>query len=255
MISDKYFYLPIYSTGALKKIKIKQKLEKKKSDFQEIQIIETEKFGKCLIIDEIIQTSEKDHQLYDREILRLMDKKDKKILILGGGDGYVAEEIVRRNPKAKVIIIDLDVEVVNSCKKTLAQKVFDQPNINLYIGDAYFYLKAHSKEIKYKFDGIVCDLTDIPIGRRNKKEFESFFRKIIFYSHKVLKEKGWISIQSGASKTSNHYIDTVGIIKKILEKKFEKVFRSDIYIPSYGEKCAFLFGNKKAAIRKTTAKS
>ncbi len=244
MISDKYFYLPIYSTGALKKIKIKQKLEKKKSDFQEIQIIETEKFGKCLIIDEIIQTSEKDHQLYDREILRLLNKKDKNILILGGGDGYVAEEINHQSPKAKVIVIDLDVEVVNSCKKTLAQKVFDKPNVNLYIGDAYFYLKAHSKEIKHKFDGIVCDLTDVPIGRRNKKEFERFFQKIIFYSYKVLKEDGWIGIQAGASTTNGYYIDMVSIIRKILEKKFREIIRSDVYIPSYGEKCAFLFGKK-----------
>lgn len=226
------------------RVGINKILHNKKSDFQEILIADTIDFGRCLVIDGVMQTSETDHEAYDRELLKKLKKTDKRILVLGGGDGYVAEMALKANPKLNIKIVDLDIEVVKNCGKFLKQEIFKNPNVKLYIEDVFHYLVVTINKTNGKFDGIVCDLTDTPIGRRNKKAFEKFYSDIIKLSYKHLNVSGWMSIQAGASKNTSYYIDAVGIIHKLLKKYFTKVERLDISIPSYGEKCAFLFGEK-----------
>lgn len=244
MNSKRYLKLPIFCKDEVMEVEVKKNLFNCKSDFQEIMIAELEKFGKSLIIDGVMQCAESDHKIYDRELLKLFSHKDKKILILGGGDGFVAEEALRINPNLDVKIVDLDAEVVNSCKNFLGQKIFNNPKVQVYIEDVFYFLKITADKINGKINGIVCDLTDAPIGRHNKKEFENFYLDIVRLSFKKLSKGGWISVQAGASKNMPQYIDAVGIIRNILQKSFKKVQRSDVFIPSYGEDCAFLFGKK-----------
>ena len=237
--------LPIFSTGGKMKLKVKKVLENTKSDFQDILIVDTEKYGKCLIIDGDMQCADSDHEAYDNEMLKLLKKEDRNLLILGGGDGYVAKTALKKNKKLKVTLIDLDAEVINTCKNSLNGRAFNNKRLKLCIGDAFYFLEATSKEDRIKFDGIVCDLTDTPIGRKDKANFEKFYKTIILDSYKVLNPGGWISTQAGASKTNCNYIKANKIIKNILSKHFKEISQSDIFIPSYGEKWAFLFGRKK----------
>jgi spermidine synthase len=243
-MKEKFLELPIFSTGGKMKVAVNKIIDKTKSSFQDILIADSKEFGKCLIIDGVMQCAESDHETYDFELLKLLKKSDKKILVLGGGDGYVAEMILKLNPKAIVKIVDLDIEVVQSCQKKLGQKIFKDPRVRLYVGDAFHYLKFFNNRVNGKFDGIVCDLTDSPIGRRNKKDFSRFYREIITLSKGVLKKSGWMSIQAGASKTNKYYINAIEILGKIMKDNFSNVKKTDIYIPSYGESCAFLFGKK-----------
>jgi len=240
-----YLSLPVFSTGENMEVKIKKVLCRASSDFQDILVVDTEKYGKCLIIDGDMQCAETDHEIYDNEILKLLKKEDKKILILGGGDGYVAKTALRKNKKIRVVLVDLDAEVINSCKRSLNGRAFGSKRLKLCIGDAFYFLEANSKEKRNNFDGVVCDLTDAPIGRRDKTSFEKFYRAIISDSYKVLSSGGWISVQAGASKTGRGYLNAVGIIEKLLKKRFTDTLRSDVYVPSYKENWAFLFGIKQ----------
>ena len=232
--------LPIYSTGGEMDVEFNNILVEISSGFQEIAFVDTKKFGKCLVIDGVIQTAQTDHDIYDGEMLKKMKPSDCNILILGGGDGYIAERAIEENPNAHVDVIDLDVEVVKGCEQYLGQDVFGDKRVKLNIGDALHFMKMSKK----KYDGVVCDLTDAPIGRKEKTEFEKFFKEVIDLSAKCLKEGGWMSVQSGASAVSGNYIDAVSIVDGVLRKHFNDVERSDIHIPSYGESCAFLFGGK-----------
>jgi spermidine synthase len=236
--------LPIFSTGKMMQVKIKNILFEKESHFQKIVIADTEDFGKCLVLDDIMQCAEKDHDLYDKEMLSKLRKTDKNILILGGGDGYVAERALKLNPKLKVRMFELDAEVVFGSKEYLGQKVFDHKNLELYIGDALHYLKMSNGRDAEKFDGLVCDFTGEPITKEEKKKFESFYKQVIRLSKKVIKKGGWIAVQAGDSDVEEKYIDGAGILEDLLKKEFINVTRSDISIPSYGENDAFLFGEK-----------
>jgi len=236
-----FLNLPIFCNGDMMKIEINAVLHENQSDFQKIVIADTKEYGKCLIIDDVMQTAETDHEIYDREMLKPMKKTDKNILILGGGDGYVAQMALQKNHKINIDIIDLDVDVVKSAQKFLDQDVFDNKKVNLSIGDALHFLKVGDKI----YDGIACDLTDTPIGtKKEAMEFKKFFEKILTFSKNRLKSGGWVSVQGGASSTAESFIDEVAIIEKILQDNFTNITRRDVFIPSYGESCAFLFGKK-----------
>lgn len=239
--AEKVLKLPIYSTGDTIDVALNSIIVEISSGFQEIAFVDTKKFGKCLVIDGVIQTAQTDHDIYDGEMLKKMKPSDRNILILGGGDGYIAERAIAENPKVHVDIADLDVEVVKGCEQYLGQDIFGDKRVKLNIGDALHFMKMSDK----KYDGVVCDLTDAPIGRKEKAEFEKFFEEVIELSAKCLKKGGWMSIQSGASAVSSEYIDAVNIVGKILKKHFKNVERSDMHIPSYGESCAFLFGSQE----------
>jgi len=234
-----FLNLPIFCNGEVMKIKIRSILCETQSHFQKIVIADTKEFGKCLIIDGVMQTAETDHEVYDRELLKNLKKTDTNILILGGGDGYIAQMAVRENPDLTVDIVDLDSEVINAAKTFLGQKIFDNERVNLSMGDALHFLKTGDK----KYDGIVCDLTDTPIGtKKEADEFGNFFKQILALSKDRLKRGGWISVQSGASCTAESFTDDATIIEKILKKEqFGAILRSDVFIPSYGESCAFMF--------------
>lgn len=243
----KHIMIPIYSTGKNMRLEVKRYIAEIDSGFQKILFVDSFDFGKCLFIDGITQCSEKDHDLYDREILKLLDKKDKNILVLGGGDGYVAEMGVKINPKLNVRVIDLDVEVVKSCEKYLNQTIFKNKQVKLFIEDALHHLRVLIKKNKLKLDGIVFDLTDEPVRKKDKDakaSFVKFYEELIDISHKSLKKGGWLSMQAGASKVIPKYNNAAFALDKILRKKFKKVERTDIMIPSFGEKNAFLFARK-----------
>lgn len=227
------------------KVEVNKILYKAKSDFQEVLIADTVDYGRCLILDGIMQCAEKDHDIYDKEILKMLKKSDKNILILGGGDGYVAERALKVNPKLKVRIFELDAEVVHGSNKYLNQKIFYNKNVELYIGDALHYLKVSNGRDADKFDGLVCDFTGEPVIKHEKKKFENFYKQIIKLSKKVLKNGGWIAVQAGDSDVEKKYIDGASILEGLLKKEFKNVFRSDVSIPSYGENDAFLFGRKR----------
>lgn len=244
MIKKKYLELPIFSTGEKMKVEVNRILYKAKSDFQEVLIADTVDYGRCLILDGIMQCAEKDHDIYDKEILKMLKKSDKNILILGGGDGYVAERALRINPNVKIRMFELDVEVVKGSKKYLGQKIFDHKNVELYIGDALYYLTSLNGRDANKFDGIVCDFTGEPITKHEQKKFENFYTHIIKLSKKVLRKGGWIAVQAGDSDVEKKYIDGAKILEGLLKKEFKDITRSDILILSYGENDAFLFGEK-----------
>lgn len=238
------FIIPVYSTGKEMKIKTKNIIGKIKSNFQDILFLDTYDFGRCLIINGIMQTSEKDHEIYDQAILKPLRKKDRKILILGGGDSYVAEMALKINPNLEIKIIEMDKEVVTGCTNYLFQKVFNDKRVQLEIDDALNYLK-NTATGNEKFDGIVCDLTDEPVRKIDRNSFKIFYQETLRLSKDHLERDGWISLQGGASKVMSGYTDAASIIRKLLEKDFENIRQTDMLIPSFGENNVFIYGEKK----------
>jgi spermidine synthase len=237
--------MPIFATGEVVKIELKEKLYTQQSHFQNIDIVNTVDYGKCLIIDGIVQTSEFDHELYDKILLGKLTATDKHILILGGGDGYVAQMALTLHPNVRITIVDLDIEVINACRKYLEQNVFEDKRVKLVIGDAFHYMKTYKELHQEKFDGIVCDLTDNPVGGNgNEEKFFHFYAKMFEFAKNILKDSGWISVQAGSSVSVNEYIHSSKILSDLMINDFHNISRQDVMIPSFGEQCAFLFGEK-----------
>lgn len=228
------------SDGRLIRLKVKEVIYKGSSRSQEIAIYNTEEFGRCLFLDGIIQSSEKDHELYDEQLLKKLRPSDRNILILGGGDGFIAEKALKINPGINVTIVDLDEEVVNVCKRYLSQRVFNNPRVRVVIRDALDFVLNIKGEI---FDGIISDLTDFPVGYDNK--LRELFSKILSESRRILKEDGWISLYGGVKglidKEGQQVID---LLNNILKENFPTTDCYETLIPSFGEPCYFLYGLK-----------
>jgi len=150
------------SVGAGVCIKTLKRLYKETSDFQKVEIYETEKWGNMLVLDGVINTTEKDEFVYHEMISHvalLSHPKPKRVLIIGGGDGGTVREVLKHTQLEKVVMVEIDKTVIDASKRylpTLACKL-DDPKLELKIDDGIKYvMEAKDKS----FDVIIVDSTD-----------------------------------------------------------------------------------------------
>tara|TARA_R110001592_G_scaffold313343_1_gene588712 strand:- start:621 stop:1403 length:783 start_codon:yes stop_codon:yes gene_type:complete len=172
-------------------INLKKKLFFKKSNFQKIEVYETENFGKSLFLDDIEQFSEADEIEYHDTMTKVpmvIHGNPKKILIIGGGDGAIARECIKYNSIEKVDLCEIDEEVVFTCKKYFPQMAcsFEDPKVNLIIEDAKNFVKTTEN----KYDIILVDSTD-PINQATPLFKKDFYQDL----KKILKKDGVVSCQ------------------------------------------------------------
>ena len=100
--------------------KLKSRIFHKQSEFQKIEVYETENVGKSLFLDDIEQFSEVDEIEYHRTMTEApfsIHSKPNKILIIGGGDGAIARECLRYKSVESIDLCEIDEEVVSTCRE------------------------------------------------------------------------------------------------------------------------------------------
>ncbi|KAK6130297.1 hypothetical protein DH2020_035969 [Rehmannia glutinosa] len=131
------------------------------SQYQDIQLLDTKPFGKALVIDGKLQSAEIDEFIYHESLVHpalLNHPNPKTIFIMGGGEGSTAREILRHWAVEKVIMCDIDEEVVDFCKSHLVvnKDAFFDPRLELVINDA----RAELERREEVYDVIIGDLAD-----------------------------------------------------------------------------------------------
>lgn len=145
-------------------VKIKQSLYHDKSDFQTLDILETEGLGRLLLMDGLVMTTEKDEYFYHEMISHIpmiSHKSPKSVLVIGGADGGTVREVLRHNTVEKVVMCEIDGLAVDVCKKyfpTIACEL-DNPKLEICINDGVEFIKDKKSE----YDVILIDSTD-PLG-------------------------------------------------------------------------------------------
>jgi len=175
-------------------LKVKKIVHEEKSEYQDIKIIETDTYGTCLILDGIIQCTSRDEFSYQEMISFLplcSHPNPKKVLIVGGGDGGVAREVVKHPCVEEVHQVEIDERVVELSKKFLPNMAsgFENPKLKLTIGDGFEYMKNH----KNIFDVIITDSSD-PIGPAVTLFQESYYELMKY----ALREGGIVCSQGGS---------------------------------------------------------
>lgn len=212
----------------------KKKLYSGHSKYQHIEIIENDNFGRMMFLDSDLQIAENDAHLYNKSlVMPLVDRRNKleTVAILGGGDGGVLQETLLHDPK-KVVVVDIDEDVINVAKKYLrkiCQNAFNDKRAKLVIGDANKFL-----EKKQKFDAIIYDLTMHPEAFTIKDRalfLDSLFLKV----KKSLTKNGMISMQC----CSLYDKETRRLIRKSLKKHFNEIEFKETFIPSFCESWLF----------------
>lgn len=162
---------------------------------QKLLILDTPRFGKMLVLDNVIQTTEADEKYYHEPLAHcplLSHANPQKILIIGGGDGGLLKEAVK-HPVKSIDLVEIDKEVITLTKKYMpdfASDCWDDPRLKIYIEDGARFVKNTKK----KFDVILVDSPD-PIGPA-----KSLFKTGFYLDCKKILNPGGIVIrQTGSS--------------------------------------------------------
>ena len=167
-----------------KQYKITETLFQMQSRYQYIQVFKTMDFGNILIIDGDLQLTERDEYIYHEMFVHVpmsLLKNPKKVLIIGGGDGGIATELLKY-PNLSITQIEIDEMVVQVCKKYFPQIASSLDKINLVIQDASVWIDSHPNS--EQFDLILMDTTDF--NASNPLFDNSFFKKLT----KILNKDG-----------------------------------------------------------------
>ena len=127
-----------------------------------MDILDTETFGRCLVLDGKTQSTEADEHIYHEALVHpalLFHHKPESVFIGGGGEGATLREILHHNSVQRVVMVDLDGDVVELCRRHLPDHhhgAFDDARVELRHEDARQYLASCQES----FDVIVLDLVD-----------------------------------------------------------------------------------------------
>jgi spermidine synthase len=151
--------------------------EKFRSPYQTVEVHDSAPFGKLFRLDGAFMTSEKDEFFYHENIVHLPALSHPcpvRALVVGGGDGGSAEELLKHPSIRSVTICEIDLAVVDIAKKYLQsvhRGAFDDSRLTLRIEDGFEFVRTTSES----FDLIVLDLTD-PTGPSMPLYQADFFR-------------------------------------------------------------------------------
>lgn len=153
-----------HSKGVKLSIKVKKQLHSEKSDFQQIDVFDSEEFGRFLTLDGYMMLTERDEFIYHEMIAHVpmaVAPDIKNILVIGAGDGGAVRELARYESVERIDVCEIDERVVEVCKEFLPQTAcgFDDKRVRLFFQDGLKFVRSRENE----YDLIVVDSTD-PFG-------------------------------------------------------------------------------------------
>jgi spermidine synthase len=169
-------------------------LHSSRSSFQKIEVVESLDFGRMLVLDGVINLTERDEFVYHEMLVHvpLFSHPDPlKILIVGGGDGGTAREVLKHEGVNRIQQVEIDREVIAVSKEYFPSLglALDHPKVNVLFMDAVKYVR----EIEERFDIILVDSTD-PVIEQSEGLFSVPFYRDCF---NALTEQGILAAQVG----------------------------------------------------------
>jgi spermidine synthase len=204
---------------------------RKQTKYQKI-VLTKHKDDLRLFLNGNIQFSSLDEYRYHEALVHpamSLAANRENILILGGGDGLAAREVLKYNEVKRIVLVDLDPEVVSLCStnpliKELNKNSLINEKVHVVNMDAYKYLEDNED----KFDVIIVDLPD-PNNESLNKLYTNLFYRLI-YQH--LNTGGMVAIQS----TSPYFASkSYWCIRKTVESEGFYTSGYHLYIPSFGD--------------------
>lgn len=173
--------------------KITETLHSEQTPFQHMSVINTEQFGRMLVLDGMVMTTIKDEFVYHEMISHVAlntHPNPENVLVIGGGDGGAIREVIK-NPKVKkATLVEIDGRVIEVSKQYLpeiAVALEGNPKVEVLVDDGI----AHINKMKDTYDVILVDSTE-PIGPAEGLFALDFYRQI----HEALKADGIMVAQT-----------------------------------------------------------
>lgn len=152
----------------------------RESDFQHIQVFDSVANGRVLALDGILQLTDRDESAYSEMLVHppvFGHGAVKRVLIVGGGDGAVAEEVLKHAGVERVDLVDIDAEVVEVAKEFFAhvhKGAFDDERLTFYPEDAFEFL---GRTPEGTYDLVIADRPD-PVGPAQSLFANDFYTRL-----------------------------------------------------------------------------
>ena len=206
-------------------------LAQRTTKYQELTIFQTPGFGKVLVLDKDVQSTERDEYIYHDTLVHpamLLHENPRRVLIVGGGEGATLREVLRHPSVERAVMVDIDGELMDIARELLPewhQGAFDDPRAEVIADDARAWLERSQET----FDVILVDLVD-PVGEDSPARF-LFTREWYALLRAHLNERGTVALQGGMLLLTHHREHPV--IRRTVADVFKHVRTYRTYIPGY----------------------
>ncbi|WP_025773078.1 polyamine aminopropyltransferase [Neomoorella thermoacetica] len=220
-------------------VRLNQTLHHEKTPYQELAVVDTEAYGRMLLLDNIIQTTVKDEFFYHEMIAHVplnTHPNPRTALVIGGGDGGVVREIVKHPSIEKVTLVEIDARVVANAREYLPEIAcgLDDARVEIRFEDGI----EHVRQRENTYDVIIVDSTD-PIGPAVGLFSAEFYRNV----YRALKADGVFVAQTESPIFNSRLIRR---IQRDLNEIFPIARLYLTTVPTYpGGLWAFSLGSKK----------
>ncbi|NBC27183.1 MAG: polyamine aminopropyltransferase [Bacteroidetes bacterium] len=172
-------------------IGLKQLLFSKQSDYQLVEVFETDTWGNLMTIDGMVMLSQRDEFVYHEMISHIAmftHPNPQRVLIIGGGDGGTAREVLKHPGVTHVDLVEIDKTVVDASRKYFpGVGNFDNPKLRILHDDGIAFVK----NVDTPYDIIIIDGSD-PVGPA-----EGLFKKSFYEDcHEALTADGVLTAQT-----------------------------------------------------------
>lgn len=211
--------------------RIKDVVHTGKTSFQAVDILDTDAFGRCLVLDGKTQSTEADEHIYHEALVHpamVLHPKPRSVFIAGGGEGGTLREVLAHSSVERVVMLDLDQEVVDLCRRYLPkhhQGSFEDPRVELIHKDARQYLASCHE----KFDVMVMDLVDPMEGGPSYLLYTQEFYKIALSK---IRSGGMLVTQAGPSGPLN-FSECFTAIARTLGIVFPRTCPYSVFVPAF----------------------
>ena len=238
------FRLTLYQPGGPMGVlyPVEEVLLKTRSRFQEVMIVRLKGFGKTLVLDGLIQSSEADEYIYHEALVHpamLLHPGPRRVLILGGGEGATLREVLRHPSVEEAVMVDIDDVVVDVARRYLHewhQGAFDDSRSRVVIMDGFRYVRE-AVERGERFDVVVMDLTD-PYG--SEVAAQLYTREAFSLVKRVMGSDGVLVVQAGSSTL---FYDAFRMVMDNVAAVFKYAREYDVWVPSFSYMNSFVIAS------------
>ena len=212
-----------------------------RTEYQDVVVHDGSAFGMSLVLDGKTQSTEVDEFAYHEGLVHpvmIAHPGPRSVFVAGGGEGATIREALRHRTVDRVVMVDIDKQVVELCRTYLPNHhrgSFDDPRVELVFADALAYLEETSE----RFDVVIIDVPDpLEAGPAVMLYTREFYEMVSERLH----PGGLIVAQSGPTGPS-FYEQCFSAVASTVGSVFPAVVLSETFVPSFGSTWGFVIGS------------
>jgi len=239
------WYTEWVSEHVMETYRVSRVIYRGRTRYQKLEILETEPFGKALILDGRMQSAMLDEHMYHETLVHpamCLHGGPRRVVVIGGGEGGVAREALRWNTVEELYMVDIDSEVVELCQRYIPEfssGAFTDKRIKVFFEDGRRWV---AENVERPVDVFIIDVTDPlekgPSHLLYTSEFYSLLASKLSY-------RGVVATHA---TSPTHTPLVYNSIVATLSAVFRKVSQIATYIVSYSSLWGFAYGSNSSSL-------